>query len=63
MLSLTGYFMYFNSCLTHRVLPVIGRNYTADLVGGAIIGKVSAIYHDTGIAVRLDNGLCSEHTF
>lgn len=60
-ISLTGYVMYFNTRVVDRVFPASGRNYPAHLVGGAPAGQVSALYHDTRLAVRLDNGLCAEY--
>lgn len=53
--------MYFNTRVVDRVFPASGRNYPAHLVGGAPAGQVSALYHDTRLAVRLDNGLCAEY--
>jgi len=53
--------MYFNTRVVDRVFPALGRNYPTNLVGGAPAGQVSALYHDTRLAVRLDNGLCAEH--
>lgn len=54
--------MYFNTRVVDRVLLVIGRNHSAHFVGGAPAGQVSTLYHDTRLAVRLDNGLCAQRT-
>lgn len=54
--------MYFNTRVVDRVLLAVGRNHSAHIVGGAPAGQVSALYHDTRLAVRLDNGLCAQHT-
>lgn len=54
--------MYFNTRLVDRVLPASGRNYSAHLASRAPAGQVSALYHDSRLAVRLDNGLRAQHT-
>lgn len=55
--------MHFDSCVVNCVLFAVGRNYSANLVGRTIAGQISAVHHDTGVVVRLDNGLCAEHSF
>lgn len=54
--------MYFNTCVVDRVFPALGRNYSSHIVGGALAGQVSALYHDSRLTVRLDNGLCAEYS-
>lgn len=54
--------MYFNTRLVDRVLPASGRNYSSHLASRAPAGQVSALYHDSRLAVRLDHGLRAQHT-
>jgi len=62
-ISLTGYVMYFDTRVVDRVFPALGRNYPPNLVGRAPAGQVPSLYHDTRLAIRLDDGLRAEHPF
>lgn len=54
--------MYFNSCFVDCVLLAVGRNYSANIIGRTAARQISAIYNDTGLVVRMDNGMCIEYT-
>lgn len=62
-ISLTGYVMYFYSCVLDCVLPAVGWNYTANIIGRTVTGQISTIYNDIGIVVGMDNCLCFKYTF
>lgn len=62
-ISLTGYVMYFYSCVFDCVLLAVGRNYTANIIGRTAARQIPPIYNDLGIVVRVDNGLCFEYPF
>lgn len=62
-ISLTGYFMYFYTCLIDCILLAIGRNNTANIIGCTTARKIFTIYYDIGLVVCLDNCVCAKHTF
>lgn len=61
--TLTGYFVHFDTCVFDRVLPVVGRNHSAHVLGCAAPGQVSTLHHDPGLALCLDDGLRAQHSF
>jgi len=42
-----GQFEYFDSTLVDRVLPAVGRNHSAHVVGRSAFGQVRVIHDDT----------------
>lgn len=55
--------VYFNSTLTDCVFFAAGRNYSAYVIGGTAIRKVPTLYDDTGNAIHIRHGVCSQRTF
>lgn len=63
LLQFAGDIVYFNSCIADCVLPPAGRNHSPHIFSCSAIGKIFAVHHDTGVAVGLDDSVCTECTF
>lgn len=55
--------MHFHFGVADCVLLAARRNYSADIARHPLAGQIPPIYYDTGVALRLDDGLRAERPF
>lgn len=55
--------MHFDSCVVDCVLFIARRNYSPNITSRTVTGKISTIYDDFSVIVRLDNRLRVKYSF
>lgn len=58
-----GHVVHFNFGVVDCVLLAFGRNYSTNITSHSIVGQIFAVHNDSGLVVRLDDGVRFEYPF